>query len=174
MTDSIAFSLGFEHFLSLLFGKRKYHSTTGILHTPAGWRKELLQIASAVRWAISANVRATDPTHRAQLLEKCSSVQEALKQANTINELNLVMIQHLTAVSFLLMGAFPDHWDASHFPGPRAWSLARFRHVNYSQTPEQKVGLMLELARHGSSKLYNEMMEELVRLRNKQIRLEDF
>jgi|SRR2546425_4424025 len=162
MPDSIAFSLSFEHFLSRLFGKSRYHSTTGIRHTTAEWRQELLRIGRSVRRSITINVRATDHSHRDELLERCMSVEQALEDSTTINDLNLVMIQHLAEVSFLLMGAVPDHWDAIHPPGPNGWKLSGFRNVVYAQTPEQKVQLVLDFARRHNPKLYKEMIDYLV------------
>lgn len=119
-------------------------------------------------------MRATDHTHHLQLLESCKSARIAIKGATTINDLNTAMIQHLATVSFLLMGAAPNHWDSRHFPGPRAWDLARFRTINYSQTLEQKVQQVLDLARLHSAKLYNQMLDELVSLKNNPNRLEVF
>ncbi len=165
MSDSIAYSLGFEYFMSRLFGKSRYHSTTGIPPTAAMWRKELLRIAVIIRQAVSANVKATDRLHREELLDRCNSVQTALRAAKGINELNLAMIQHLAEVSFLLMGGLPSNWKGSHVSGPRGWKLDAVRSVVYFQTPEQKVQLILDQARRHNRTLHDQMMDQLFRLR---------
>jgi len=174
MPESIAFSLSFEHFLSRLFGKPRYHATTGIRYTTAEWRQELLRIARSIRRAITINVRATDRSHRTELLERCRSVERALEDSTSINDLNLVMIQHLSEISFLLMGASPNHWDAIHPPGPNGWKLSALRNVVYSQTPEQRVQLVLDFALRHDSKLYNQMLDYLASIGTNPNRIDVF
>ena len=150
MDKEVTVSYDFEHLLSNLFGKNRYHGFVGT-HKVARWKGELTKVVRAIQRTVKINVD-TDDFHRRDIVDCCERTIPSLKAAQTSNEVNTVMIEFAIKTIFMLLGHLPDNWDKKSISNPKLWRLDTFRKLAYIRTPEQRANLVLSLTdRYGYS-----------------------
>jgi len=143
--DLVTTDLDFEHMLSMLLSKERFHGASGHL-PPSAWRGQLKDIFRAVKRAAHRSIQG-DQRHRAAIEARCELAIEDLGKCRTTDKLSVTAIRHLTRIVFLLMGEWPRNWDktagaASH---PSNWRLDRLRSLHYLRTPAQLFQEVLDL-----------------------------
>ncbi|MFC1893796.1 hypothetical protein ACFLYR_07230 [Chloroflexota bacterium] len=142
--DAIGVSISFEILLTRLFGKRSYHGFSEI-HDINSWKKHIIKLIGAIRKSILVNVDTTDSLHISTLLRSCNEAKDEINKATVKNQINTSAIEHLAEIVFELMGRMPDHRDYKVINRPEHWKLDSYRKLNYTQTSNQKVSLILDL-----------------------------
>ena len=132
----ITVPLSYEYFFSHLFGKANYHGHVGALNITA-WKKDLRKLVKYIRKSIVINAH-TDQLHKDRILQLCDSLDNDIKNASSINEASVSVIQKYTKLIFLLLGNSPDHWNRKAPYHDRFWKLNGHRTLTYTQTDEQK------------------------------------
>jgi hypothetical protein len=143
MREEIYVSHDFEHILSYLFGKNRYHGFAGFCKG-ARWKTELIKVVRTIQRAVRINVD-TDDFHRRDIVDCCERTILALKSAQTLDEINTTMIGFAVRTIFMLLGRFPDNWDKKSVSNSKAWRLDEFRKLAYTRTLEQRARLILSL-----------------------------
>ena len=132
-----------EYLMSALFGKLNYHAYVGGVGR-ATWKKDLRKVAKYIKKSIELNPN-TDAHHKSELLQTCDRLEKKVKEASTIDQINVATIEKLIRVVFLLLGNMPDHWRRRSPYADRFWELDGHRTLGYTQTDEQKAYLIINL-----------------------------
>jgi hypothetical protein len=134
--------------LSRLFGSDSRLANTSS-NTPARWRRTLSAVLEEMKSYVSANVD-TDEFHKMILYSGLARAQEALKQ----DDFWLGYVEGITRLSLILLGDYPDHRkrksgrkDKNHY------KLDRYRSIQWSQTPRQRLNRLFAAGSAGFPKL---------------------
>jgi len=129
--------------MSTLFGDLNYKGYVGAV-SKARWKRDLRKVTKYIKKSIKLNVDA-DAHHKSELLETCEHLEQELKEASTIDQVNTASIKNLIRIVFLLLGNMPDHWRRRSPYSDRFWELNGHRTLTYTQSEEQKAYLIINL-----------------------------
>lgn len=132
-----------EYLFSALFGKVPYHGYVGTVSVTT-WKKDLAKTGRWIKRAIELNAR-TDSFHRSELLETCDRMISNVEGAKSATEANMKVIESLVRVVFMLLGDMPDNWNQKSPYRNSFWRLDAHRSRQFSQSPVQKVRLLIDL-----------------------------
>jgi hypothetical protein len=144
--DVITTNLSFEHMMSFLLGKKRFHGASGHL-SPGAWRRQIVQIFKALDRAVRETVRG-DERHMRQIERRCKDAIADLGKARSTGRISVAAIEHLTHVAFLIIGEWPNNWEKSPSAAPRSknWSLSHYLTLQYLRSHEQRVRQIIALA----------------------------
>jgi len=120
--------------LARLFGSASIEARTQS-RTPAQWKRILTRLLGELDAYLEENID-TDDLHRLMLASGLFAARQSLKK----EQFWLGYIEGLIRFSLLLMGDYPDH--RRRRGGRRKddhYQLRRFRSIQYSQTPPQRL-----------------------------------
>ena len=129
--------------MSRLFGDDNYHGYVGAVRKPI-WKKDLRKIIKYIRKSIELSVDA-DSFHKNRLITLCNSIDNQLSNATLTSQMNLIAIEGLIELAFLLIGNIPDHWRRKSPYSDKFWGLDGHRRLTYSQSNEQKTYLIIHI-----------------------------
>jgi hypothetical protein len=144
MKAEMTIPIEFEHFLSFLFGKKRFHGHSG--HFPFSvWKKDLISIFKTLSRAVSINLD-TDPAYAEEIAGWCEHAIADIREAKSVDELNADTIRHLLRIIFMLLGDMPNNWHARQTSHRNVWTLDRFRKIGYLRTIRHRANKLIEMA----------------------------
>ncbi|MFZ0339468.1 MAG: hypothetical protein WAL45_15640 [Terracidiphilus sp.] len=147
--------------LSRLFGEESRHASSS-KKTTAEWRKTLKAVLKEIALYLETNVD-TDEFHRMILYSGLAGAQEALKQ----DDFWLGYVEGITRLSLILLGDYPDHRRRrSGRKDKNYYKLDRYRSIQYSQTPRQRLNTLFAAGSAGLPKLSANPMDVLRQFRD--------
>lgn len=161
MKEEIYVNHDFETLLSHLFGKN-YHGDSGSL-TISDWKKRLIKIINSIEKGIKYNVNS-DTFHKDKLNLFCETAKDEINKSISINQINTDTIRCLVRIIFYLLGDMPDNWNLKITNKLHHWKLDENRTLYYTQSPTQKVNLILNISRNSN---YNNILPEYSELSKK-------
>lgn len=141
--DYVFVPLSFEYLMSALFGKDNYHGYVGEV-SKSIWKKDLKKIVKYIKKSIELNVDA-DQCHKNRLISLCNELESKLSDANSTEQMSVIVIEKLIKLVFHFLGNMPDHWRGRSPYADRFWELDGHRRLTYTQTDEQKAYLIIYL-----------------------------
>lgn len=141
--DYVYVPLSFEYLMSALFGKSHYHGYVGSVSKKA-WKKDLAKVAKYIRTSIELNVQ-TDQHHKDTLRCVCEDLERKIKESSKVEQINVIVIENLIRLIFLLLGNLPDHWRYKSPYADRFWKLDGHRSITHLHSESQKAALIINL-----------------------------
>ena len=176
-TDRIGFPLSFEHMLGRLFGEKFSCGFSSYSKKIASWKKVQIKLLKSVKKAVLVNVD-TDEYHMKDILMICDSGLKKISQCKSIDQINVNMIESYTKIIFRLLGNMPNNSRKKNVSHRSIWKLNKFRKLTYTQTVDQKVNLILRIAKQRGSKgdpSFSELWDKLyIEFKSDKIRFLDW
>ncbi|MHB1958137.1 MAG: hypothetical protein ACYCO5_03800 [Acidobacteriaceae bacterium] len=148
--------------LSRLFGSESRYAKAD-KRTAAEWRKTLKAVLGEMERYVAANVD-TDDFHKFTLLSGLWGASEALKEEDFWPG----YVEGITRVGLILLGDYPDHRKrklgrklADHY------KLDLERTVQWTQTPEQRLSVLIHAERTGFPVLSERPLDVLRKFRDR-------
>lgn len=142
--ETIYIDVGFEDFMSTLFGTAAHACSAG--HTPTrGWKRQLSQLFRTLRTAIAKNVNGDDP-HKEHLMERCDTAIRAIKVAKLKDEIACDALRFAFEILFSLIGHLPNNGQKRRAHYSYVTGLSRYRTFSYVGTARQRAQRVTDAA----------------------------
>lgn len=109
------------------------------------WKNDMLKIHKALMKSTFINIDSSDEYHRSKLKDNFDFYESNIESAKTKTEINILMIEFLTTLSFLLLGELPDNYNMTLTNNVKHWKLDEYRKIIYTQNDLQKTKLIMSL-----------------------------
>ena len=160
--ESIYIPLSFELMLSSLFGNLSMHGYASMAKKFIEWKRMQIKLMKTIKKAISINVD-TDEFHRKEMLDICDIAIEKINQSQSIDEVNIKMLEYAIKMIFRLLGNMPHNSRRRNVGHQNIWKLDSYRKLTYTQTLDQKINLILKVikSRKNTQPSCEQLLEKL-------------
>lgn len=169
--DLVTIPIEVEYFFSFMFGKQSTHGLAG--HYSIGeWNRLCKRLMEHLEKYIAANVE-TDRAHLRMIKQRLDSMEKALTP-RARHSREPLLLRALSELILLLLGDMPDHWDKKTVNRPEYYRLDHRRRLQYYQSRQQKINLILFACRNYQETRLNDDENKQIRIQARKLKGADF